>query len=101
MRFAAKCVAAIVVAYAVPAFAQSPSLSCPHGPRASAAPPSAQVVAARRALHGACAADMTTFCANVPKGCGRPMACLKSHRSQLSSGCTNAWQNLRMLRGKG
>jgi hypothetical protein len=95
-------VATLSLVLAGPAFAQAPGpSSCPQHARAggpSTGSPSPQLVAARHAMRQACAADMSNFCSNVPKGCGQPMHCLKSHRAQLSAACTSAWQNLRAVR---
>ena len=86
-----------VLLLVAPVAAQTPDTSCPHQ-AAQKAPPSAALVAARRAERQACAADMTQFCANVPRGCGRPMECLRSHMSQLSSACTSAMAGVRTAR---
>src|SRR5437016_14206462 len=76
-------------AAAQPAAGQPAPGNCPH-PTAERAPPSPALIAARRAERQACAADMTKFCANVPRGCGRPKQCLRAHRTELSAPCTNA-----------
>ena len=89
---------AVFLALTGPAFAQTASTTCNREPHSSTAARSPQLVTARRAQHQACAADLAQYCANVPKGCGRPKQCLKAHASQLSAGCTSAWQNLRALR---
>jgi hypothetical protein len=49
-------------------------------------------------MHQACAADLAKFCANVPRGCGRPMQCLKAHESEVSGQCAQAQQNLHATR---
>ena len=35
----------------------------------------------------ACAPDIQTYCANVPRGGGKVVQCLKSHQQQLSPAC--------------
>jgi len=87
----------LLLALVAPAAAQNSDTGCPH-PTAQKAPPSAALVAARRAERQACAADMTRFCANVPPGCGRPRACLRSHMAELSTTCTNAMARMRAAR---
>ena len=77
--------------------AQTQPAGCPHQSVQRAAPPPA-VIAARKAEHQACATDMTKFCANVPRGCGRPMQCLRAHKSQLSPACTGAMAQLHTAR---
>jgi len=104
MRFAAMFAALLL--FAVPVAAQTTAhaptqTTCnraPHQPGAATASP--QLVAARHAMHKACAADMATYCSNVPRGCGAPKRCLMAHKAQLSAQCTSAWQNLRASRGK-
>jgi hypothetical protein len=106
MRFTA--IFAVALLFALPVLAQPPApapaqTTCnrpQHQPGAAAAAPSPQLMAARRAMHQACAADMATYCSNVPRGCGAPKRCLMAHQSQLSSSCMAAWKNLRAARGK-
>lgn len=74
---------------AQPAVAVTIAPTCPR-PAGSRPPPSAQLLAARQVERQACAADMSAFCADVPRGCGRPMQCLRAHAGQLSPACTNA-----------
>jgi hypothetical protein len=83
----------------VPAIAQTAQNECPH-PSARTTPPSAAVLAARQAERQVCAADMGRLCADVPRGCGRPMQCLRSHRAALSSGCANAMAQLQSARAQ-
>jgi hypothetical protein len=87
----------VLVQTTAPAAAQTTCNRAPRQPGAAA--PSPQLVAARRGMHQACAADMANFCSNVPRGCGAPNRCLMAHRSQLSQSCTGAWQNVRAMRG--
>jgi len=106
MRFTA--IFAVALLFALPASAQTTAhapapaqTTCnrqPHQPGGPA--PSPQLVAARHAMHKACASDMTTYCSNVPRGCGAPKRCLMAHKSQLSASCSAAWNNLRAARGK-
>jgi len=88
----------IMVTAPAPVLALNPSDACTREPHASTRTKSPQLMAARRAEHQACAADLATYCADVPKGCGRPKQCLKEHEAQLSAACKSAWQNLRALR---
>jgi hypothetical protein len=90
------CVIAVLF-LASPALAQTSSSACqrPDRERGAASP---QHVAARQAMHQACAADLAKYCANVPKGCGRPMQCLKAHESEVSGQCAQARQNLHATR---
>jgi hypothetical protein len=57
-----------------------------------------EMIAARRDMHRACAVDMQKFCANVPRGCGGPKKCLKSHAAGLSQPCAAAWKKLKAVR---
>lgn len=75
-----------------PAVAQTAENTCPH-PAARSAPPA--VLAARRIEREACAADAARLCANVPRGCGRAMQCLRAHASERSASCTSAMAQLR------
>ena len=98
---------AIVLALAMPAAAQPvptqrgapqpESSNCPHVTAGSAVPTPA-LMAARQTERQACAADLRQFCANVPRGCGRPMQCLRAHAVELSAGCTAAMAQLRAAR---
>jgi hypothetical protein len=98
MRSQAICTA-ILLAFIGTAAAPMPvSPVCTRAPHMAERHSSPQLIAARRAEHQACAADMANFCANVPKGCGRPKQCLMAHASQLSASCRAAWQNLRGMR---
>lgn len=90
------CVAALLL-LAGPAPAQTSSSACQRPEREHAAA-SPQHVAARQAMHQACAADLAKYCGNVPKGCGRPMQCLKAHKSEVSGQCAQAQQNLHATR---
>jgi len=88
---------AFILVAASSALAQPAETNCPH-PSGQRAAPSPALIAARQAEHQACAADMTRFCAGVPHGCGRPMQCLKAHRTELSATCTTAITQLRAAR---
>jgi hypothetical protein len=77
------------------ALAQTPTpINCQHSGVRSA-PPNAAVLAARRNERQACATDMAKFCANVPRGCGRPMQCLRAHAAAVSGACAGAMTALR------
>ena len=84
---------ALLLAVNVPALAQTPT-NCPHL-SARSTPPSAAVLAARRNERQVCAGDMAKFCANVPRGCGRPMQCLRAHAGEVSGACAGAMAALR------
>ena len=86
---------AAVLFLAGPALAQTSPATCRRHDRAAASP---QHVAARQAMHQACAADFAKYCANVPKGCGQRTQCLKAHESEVSGQCAQAWQNLHATR---
>jgi hypothetical protein len=88
--------AAVFLAIAAPAAAQTSQPTC-NRPASSRPAPSPQVVAAHRAANQACAADMAMFCAGVAPGCGRPQQCLSAHSAQLSGACTTARLNLRAM----
>jgi hypothetical protein len=98
MRIRTICAALLL--FALPASAQTSAPACNRPPREAVAPPSAQVLAARKGMREACAADVASYCSNVPRECGGQMRCLMSHRSQLSAGCTSAWQSLRAARSQ-
>jgi hypothetical protein len=87
---------AVVLVLAGPALAQPMPQTCQRQGHERTASP--QHAAARQAMHQACAADVAKYCANVPKGCGRPMQCLKAHESEVSSQCAQAWQTLHATR---
>jgi len=84
---------------ALPSLAQSGPTGCPRAAVEKVAPPPA-VIAARKAEHQTCAADMAHLCASVPRGCGRPMQCLRAHAAELSADCTNAMAQLRTVRAQ-
>ena len=98
MRSQAICLAVFLALSGAAAAQPQASSTCNKAPHTSERIKSPQLIAAKRAEHQACAADMATYCANVPKGCGRPKQCLKQHASQLSASCRSAWQNLRTMR---
>ena len=77
---------ALALAAAAPAFAQS---------SAASAIPDVGAAGAKGGGHGAmkaCKADRQTFCADVEKGGGRVMQCMKAHAAQLSQPCKDAIQ---------
>ena len=90
---------ALLVALNTTAVAQTPKSNCPH-PSARSTPPSAAVLAARQTERQACSADMTRLCANVPRGCGRPMQCLRAHQAELSAACAGALAQLHAARAQ-
>ena len=49
-----------------------------------------RVAAGVQAVEGACAADVSKFCANVSRGDGRLLVCMHAHDDQLSRGCQMA-----------
>jgi hypothetical protein len=50
----------------------------------------ADQASALAALQAACAQDAQKFCAGVPSGGGRILACLKAHKDELSAQCKQA-----------
>jgi hypothetical protein len=88
-----------VLAAALPAFAQNnqapPQSSNPMG---QASP---EVRAALQAMRQACAADIAKLCKDVEPGGGKIGMCLRDHATELSPGCTTAWQNVRAARKGG
>ena len=87
---------AFVVASVLSTAAQPVATNCPRS--GSGITPGPAVVAARRAEHQVCAADMARLCGNVPRECGRPMQCLRAHAGQVSSTCAGAMAQLRAAR---
>lgn len=85
---------ALLFAMASPVLAQAPT-NCNRHAQTNVTP---QITAARRMMNRACAPDRVSLCQDVPKGCGGPMRCLKSHYAQLSPSCTGAMRNLQALR---
>jgi hypothetical protein len=81
-----------------PAFAQTAHPSCDHQTNISASP---QLMAARRTMKNACAADRASLCGNAPQTCGGPMRCLRAHAGQLSPTCAGAMRNVQALRAGG
>jgi len=57
---------------------------------AAAAAAFADEPAALAVLRAGCAADAQQFCANVPPGGGRILACLRDHKDELSDQCKQA-----------
>jgi hypothetical protein len=49
----------------------------------------------------ACRADHEKYCADVEKGGGRVMKCMREHAGQLSPGCKSALQSMRAARQAG
>jgi hypothetical protein len=87
---------ALVLAFAAPALAQAPM--------ANVADVSGAPAGGHGGGHGAmkaCKADHEKYCADVEKGGGRVMKCMKDHASQLSSGCKSALQTMRAQRQAG
>jgi hypothetical protein len=48
----------------------------------------------RGALRAACQADIEKFCADVAKGGGHVMQCIREHQDQLSDSCQSAVQGM-------
>ena len=61
----------------------------------------AQVAAQTRNLRAACKADRDALCANVPKGGGAVLQCLKSNRDKVSPACDEALSSVPEKGGKG
>lgn len=49
----------------------------------------------RGAMRAACQADIDKFCADVAKGGGHVMQCMREHQDQLSDSCKAAAQAIR------
>jgi len=52
----------------------------------------------RRGAMKACAADRQTYCADVEKGGGRIMKCMKEHADKLAPACKEALASMRAER---
>jgi hypothetical protein len=101
MRITIIC-AAVALGFVFPAAAQTPSpMTCNRAPHEARSAPSPQMMAARQAMHQACAADLAAYCSAASNGCERPGQCLKAHESQLSGACASAVQNMHAARGHG
>ena len=82
---------ALAVATAAPAFAQSSATSAiPDVGGAGGG--------GRGGAMKACAADRQTFCADVEKGGGRVMKCMKEHADKLAPACKEALATMRAER---
>jgi hypothetical protein len=95
---------AVAIAFllvAAPSFAQPspPPQGSPGAMAPMARPPATpEMKEARHAMCQACAADYKSLCGDVEMGGGKIMQCLKSHRTQLSAECKDAWGKLRAAR---
>lgn len=87
--------------YAPTAPMSSAAPSAPGAPAATRPAPTPQMIAARRAMTQACAADRARLCASGAGASERPMVCMRQHMSELSSGCTQAIQSMRQARQAG
>ena len=72
---------ALAVATAAPAFAQT---------SATSAVPDVGGAGGGHGAMKACKADRQTYCADVEKGGGRVMQCMKDHADKLSPSCKEA-----------
>ena len=90
--------ASSAAAQSTPGAASQPGATNCTRAESSRTAPSPAIIAARHAQHQACAADMARFCGDVPRGCGRPMQCLRAHTASLSSACTGAMAQLHAAR---
>jgi hypothetical protein len=61
-------------------------------------PPPSQNAAANLGGRKACMADMQKFCADVERGGGRKMACMRQHQDELSDACKTALAKRRAMR---
>ena len=64
---------------------------------AAGAPPPSQNPAANMGGRRACMADMQKFCAEVERGGGRKLACMRSHEAELSDACKTALAERRAM----
>ena len=87
---------ALAVAVAAPAFAQSAATSAI--PNVGGGKAGGPANGERHAAMQACKADRQTYCADVEKGGGRVMACMREHADKLSPGCKDALVALRAQR---
>ena len=81
---------ALAVATAAPAFAQSSATS--------AIPDVGGAGGGRHGAMKACAADRQTYCADVERGGGRVMKCMKEHADKLAPACKEALATMRAER---
>ncbi len=65
---------------------------------ADESPPPPPPARAGSAVATGCRQDIQTFCSAVAPGGGRVIACLKTHRDQLSSDCRTAFKTARIQR---
>jgi hypothetical protein len=61
-------------------------------------PPPPPPMAPSSAIATGCKQDIQTYCAEVAPGGGRVVACLRTHREQLSSECRAAFRTARSQR---
>jgi hypothetical protein len=61
-------------------------------------PPPPRPAATARPVAIGCKRDIQTFCSEVAPGGGRVVACLKTHRDQLSNDCRAAFRTARLER---
>lgn len=93
--------AAALLAFALPAAAQTPPPPAPGAPLMSRPPPTPAVLAARRAVHQACAADVARLCPNPADPRGAFVQCIRAHRPDVSPPCQGALANLQTARAAG
>ncbi len=91
--------AAALLAFALPAAAQTPP--APGAPPSGRPPASPAVMAARRAVHQACAADVARLCPNPADPRGAFVQCIRAHRPDVSAPCQGALANLQTARSAG
>jgi Cysteine rich repeat len=72
--------------------AAAPAAAAGSAPAAAAVPPAHQLSPREQAhvLREQCGGDFQKFCANVPLGGGRGVACLREHASDLTPACRSA-----------
>ena len=86
-----------------PAASYPPAAAAPGGYPAAPAnpavpsrpPPSPQLIAARRAMRQACAADIQKLCTGADAAGEKPLQCLHQRMAQASPACIQAFQTMR------
>jgi hypothetical protein len=91
----------VAVALAMlPLAALAQSTAQPSSTTAPPETPSPALKQARAKMRTACATDVQKLCANVERGKGAVVGCLRTHGSELSPECTSARAELKATRLK-
>ena len=89
----------IAVMLATPGLALAQGAAPPAGPAPQGEAAAAAGEAGGRQAMAACRGDLASLCANVEKGGGRKVQCLKDNQAKLSPGCQTAIQGVLEKRG--